>query len=235
MSCCARSSWGRPTASSPSSPRATARSARWPRASASRGAASGPGSSPRATSRCSATGARELDIVTQVETHRRQPGAAGALRLPHPRGLDARGHRPGRPGARGQPGAVPHARRARCARSPTDPSPLVSAAFFWKLLSLEGFHPLLDACARAAANEDGPFTAFDLDEGGVLCEHVRPLRRAARSSPRRSRWSRRILGGELRGALAEPPERGHDRGRAARASRASSTTSSAGCASAALL
>ena len=57
MSSCARSSWGRPTASSPSSPRATARSARWPRASASPGAGSAPGSSPPPTSRSSATGA----------------------------------------------------------------------------------------------------------------------------------------------------------------------------------
>ena len=49
------------------------------------------------------------------------------------------------------------------------PSPVVSAAFFWKLLSLEGFHPILDACARCGT-EAGPFTAFDLGEGGVLCE-----------------------------------------------------------------
>src|SRR3954465_6853212 len=27
-------------------------------------------------------------------------------------------------------------------------SPLVTPAFFWKLLSLEGFHPMLDECAR---------------------------------------------------------------------------------------
>ena len=52
--------------------------------------------------------------------HRRQPGAPRALRLPHPRGLDARGHRPGRPGARAQPRALPHARRraAHARRAP---------------------------------------------------------------------------------------------------------------------
>jgi DNA repair protein RecO (recombination protein O) len=48
-----------------------------------------------------------------------------------------------------------------------DPSPIVSAAFFWKLLALEGFQPILDACARCGS-EDGPFVAFDLDAGGVL-------------------------------------------------------------------
>ena len=84
----------------------------------------------------------------------------------------------------------------------------MSAAFFWKLLSLEGFHPLLDACARCG-DEEGPFTAFDLDEGGVLCEHVRPVRAAGGSSPTPSRMVRRILGGELRGALAEPPGPDH--------------------------
>jgi DNA repair protein RecO (recombination protein O) len=48
------------------------------------------------------------------------------------------------------------------------PSPVVSTAFFWKLLALEGFQPLLDACARCGA--DGPFVGFDLDDGGVLCD-----------------------------------------------------------------
>ena len=49
--------------------------------------------------------------------HRRQPRAPGALRLPHPRGLDARSHRPGRPGSRAQRRAVPDARgRAAHAR-----------------------------------------------------------------------------------------------------------------------
>ena len=100
------------------------------------------------------------------------------------------------------------------------PSPLVSTAYFWKLLSLEGFHPMLDACARCGA-EDGPFPAYDLGEGGVLCEPCgggagSVLERQAGSVPERQ-WGRRrlrpetlvlvqrILGGDLRGALAEPP------------------------------
>jgi DNA repair protein RecO (recombination protein O) len=83
-----------------------------------------------------------------------------------------------------------------------NPNPLVSAAFFWKLLSLEGFHPLLDACARCGTDE-GPFPSFDLMEGGVLCATC------GRVSGRRLPVEtlslvRRILGGDLRGALAEP-------------------------------
>ena len=85
----------------------------------------------------------------------------------------------------------------------TDPSPLVSAAFFWKLLSLEGFHPLLDACARCG-NEDGPFTAFDVEEGGVLCEQCGRFG-GRRLQPDTLVLVQRILGGDLRGALAESP------------------------------
>src|SRR5262245_19081836 len=84
----------------------------------------------------------------------------------------------------------------------TRPSPLVSAAFFWKLLSLEGFHPMLDTCTRCGI-ESGPFPAFDLNEGGVLCEvcgrGARPL------SPESLELLGQILGGELRVALAATP------------------------------
>jgi DNA repair protein RecO (recombination protein O) len=82
-----------------------------------------------------------------------------------------------------------------------NPNPLVSAAFFWKLLSLEGFHPLLDVCARCGAS--GPFTAFDLDEGGVLCETCGQFT-GRRIQPDTLQMVRRILGGDLRSALAEP-------------------------------
>ncbi|MEZ5167339.1 MAG: DNA repair protein RecO C-terminal domain-containing protein [Acidimicrobiales bacterium] len=46
-------------------------------------------------------------------------------------------------------------------------SPLVVAAFFLKLLAHEGVQPELDACVGCGA--DGPFPAFDLDDGGVRC------------------------------------------------------------------
>jgi DNA repair protein RecO (recombination protein O) len=92
-----------------------------------------------------------------------------------------------------------------------DPSPLVSGAFFWKLLSLEGFHPMLDECVRCGAGEasdeageDVEFVAFDLDEGGVLCADCGRFA-GKRMSPEALVQMRRILGGELRAALAEPP------------------------------
>jgi DNA repair protein RecO (recombination protein O) len=82
-------------------------------------------------------------------------------------------------------------------------NPLVTPAFFWKLLSLEGFHPMLDLCARCGA-DDGPFTAFDLEEGGVLCATCGRFT-GRRIEPDTLQMVRRILGGELRTALAEPP------------------------------
>jgi DNA repair protein RecO (recombination protein O) len=88
-----------------------------------------------------------------------------------------------------------------------NPSPLVSGAFFWKLLSLEGFHPMLDECVRCGAGRDdfaGDFVAFDLDEGGVLCDTCGRFA-GKRISPEALGMVRQILGGELRAALAEPP------------------------------
>ncbi|MCZ7526945.1 MAG: DNA repair protein RecO [Acidimicrobiia bacterium] len=82
------------------------------------------------------------------------------------------------------------------------PSPVVAPAFFWKLLSLAGFHPLLDVCARCGA--DGPFPAFDLEEGGVLCGPCGRLG-GFRVAPDTLTLLERVLGGGLRGALAEPP------------------------------
>jgi len=82
------------------------------------------------------------------------------------------------------------------------PSPAVSTAFFWKLLSLEGFHPVVDACARCGA--DGPFTAWDMEEGGVLCATCvlggRPI------APESAEVIARIVGGGLNGVLADPPD-----------------------------
>jgi DNA repair protein RecO (recombination protein O) len=83
------------------------------------------------------------------------------------------------------------------------PSPVVSAAFFWKLLSLEGFHPILDQCARCGSDA-GPFTAFDLGEGGVLCE---PCSHSVgrRISPDSLAVVAQIVGGNLNQVLADPP------------------------------
>jgi DNA repair protein RecO (recombination protein O) len=98
----------------------------------------------------------------------------------------------------------------------TTRNPLVTPAFFWKLLSLEGFHPMLDRCARCGespdeetaddeSTDDGErLVAFDLEEGGTVCRACargggRPL------TPGGLALLRRVLGGGLTGALAETP------------------------------
>ncbi len=87
-----------------------------------------------------------------------------------------------------------------------EPSPIVSAAFFWKLLSLEGFHPMLDACARCGREgETGvEFVAFDLGEGGVLCAECGQLG-GRRTSPEALAVVGRIVSGQVRGVLDDPP------------------------------
>jgi len=89
-------------------------------------------------------------------------------------------------------------------------NPLVTPAFFWKLLSLEGFHPMLDACARCGEGDDTTtsgehaLVAFDLEEGGTICRACargggRPV------TPEGLDLLRRVLGGGLNGVLAETP------------------------------
>ena len=77
---------------------------------------------------------------------------------------------------------------------------LVVPAFFWKLLALEGYGPILDRCAECGTTES--LVAFDLEVGGVLCtDH----RRGVAVSPEALELLRRILGGQLGAALNEPP------------------------------
>lgn len=78
-------------------------------------------------------------------------------------------------------------------------SPLLVPAFFWKLLSLEGAHPVLNSCVLCGS--DGELVAFDLTEGGALC---RSCRRGMPVSPEALALVRRILEGGLASALAEP-------------------------------
>lgn len=77
-------------------------------------------------------------------------------------------------------------------------SPLLVPAFFWKLLALEGFAPLLDVCAGCGGG--GELVAFDLAEGGALC---RSCRRGSPVSPAALELLRRILGGDLARVLRE--------------------------------
>jgi DNA repair protein RecO (recombination protein O) len=83
------------------------------------------------------------------------------------------------------------------------PSPLVSTAFFWKLLSLEGFQPMLHACARCS-DDTGPFAAFDLNEGGVLCDRCASFG-GHRVEPETLAVIDDIVSGRLARILAAPP------------------------------
>lgn len=83
--------------------------------------------------------------------------------------------------------------------------PLLVPAFFLKVLSLEGFQPLLDGCAGCGSG--GELVAFDVGEGGALCRLCAGRLSAVALSPDGLALVRRILGGDLASALAEPPSR----------------------------
>lgn len=76
--------------------------------------------------------------------------------------------------------------------------PLVLPAFFLKVLSLEGFRPVVDRCVECGAERD--LVAFDLESGGTLCtEH----RVGTAVSPGALVLLNDILGGRLGSALNE--------------------------------
>jgi DNA repair protein RecO (recombination protein O) len=149
---------------------------------------------------------RELDVVTQAETleaHRalREEYALLTHAVPMLEAVDqiAQEREPNPALYRMLTGALRTLAERR--------SQLVTSAFFWKLLSLEGFHPVLDDCARCGAaqgDDDARLVAFDLEEGGALCcgcarGSGRPV------SPDALALLRRMLNGGLNGVLAEPP------------------------------
>jgi DNA repair protein RecO (recombination protein O) len=157
---------------------------------------------------------RELDIVTQAESidsNRvlREEYSLLTRAVPMLEAVDqvAQDHEPNPAMYRMLTGAL-HALA-------TTRNPLVTPAFFWKLLSLEGFHPLLDGCARCGEQPDvepmnsdiggdHELVAFDLEEGGTVCRAC--ARGGGRSlTPGGLALLRRVLGGGLNGALAESP------------------------------
>jgi len=100
-----------------------------------------------------------------------------------------------------------------------EPSPIVSTAFFWKMLSLEGFHPMLEDCARCGqdlALDPAPdamrpdprppdsMQMFDLHDGGVLCVSCGGAG-GRRVSTAALTVVARMVGGRLRGVLDAPP------------------------------
>jgi DNA repair protein RecO (recombination protein O) len=147
---------------------------------------------------------RELDVVTQVESiepnrELREEYALLTHAVPMLEAADqvAQEREPCPALYRMLAGAL----RTLAARRST----LVTPAFFWKLLSLEGVHPMLDACARCGLDGDrAELIAFDLDEGGTLC---RPCARGAGRAvtPDALDLLRRMLGGGLNGVLAQDP------------------------------
>ena len=77
-------------------------------------------------------------------------------------------------------------------------SGLVVAAFFLKLLAHEGLQPQLDGCLRCGS--DVGLAAFDLDEGGVLCQQCR---RGRPLSQEAVDLMRQILNGGLSSVLSQ--------------------------------
>ena len=145
---------------------------------------------------------RELDVVTQVETmeanrHLREEYALLTHAVSMLEAAD-------QVAQEREPNAALYRMLTGALRTLGDlRSPLVTPAFFWKLLSLEGVHPMLDGCARCGLDGDTvDLTAFDLDEGGTLC---RPCARGAGRAvtPDALDLLRRMLGGGLNGVLAE--------------------------------
>ena len=76
-------------------------------------------------------------------------------------------------------------------------SPLVTPAFLWKVLALEGFRPEVERCAQCTS--DGvTLVAFDVEAGGLLC---RNCRRGQGVSAGAVELLQQILGGRLVEAL----------------------------------
>lgn len=76
-------------------------------------------------------------------------------------------------------------------------SPLMLAAYFWRLISVEGQTPQLDVCV--GCGEEGELTTFDVVEGGTHCSSCGsglPVSSAALAI------MRDILGGRMNDALA---------------------------------
>ncbi len=77
-------------------------------------------------------------------------------------------------------------------------SPIVLAAFYWKLLAAEGVTPEIERCI--GCQSDGDLVAFDLLEGGAQC---RSCRTGVSITPQALELLRQILGGQLNDALAK--------------------------------
>ncbi len=77
-------------------------------------------------------------------------------------------------------------------------SPLVLAAFYWKLLAAEGVCPQMERCVTC--NSTGTLVAFDMIQGGVQC---RDCRTGVSISASAITLLQQVLGGQLNFALAQ--------------------------------
>lgn len=142
---------------------------------------------------------RELDVISQADTLDHYPAlrddlerVTDALAVVEAVDQVAQEGEPNAPLYRMLGGAL------RTLAGESERSPLLVAAFYWKLLALEGVTPVLEACLQCGAT---PLVSFDPVEGGALCaEH----RRGGAVAPETLAVVRRILGGELAGVLQEP-------------------------------
>jgi DNA repair protein RecO (recombination protein O) len=161
---------------------------------------------------------RELDVVTQAETIEHYP----ALRDDLDRLTDAISlvEAVDQVAQEGEPNAALYRMLIGALRALAGAevrSPLLVAAFYWKLLALEGVAPVLDGCVRCGTGGAGPgpatqvtqvtpvpLVSFDPVEGGALC---RDHRRGTALEPGVLEMIRRIFGGDLAAVLHEPADR----------------------------
>ncbi len=80
------------------------------------------------------------------------------------------------------------------------PSSVVAPAYFWKLLSSEGFHPQLHECVRCGRSDD--LVLLVPEAGGANCGSCAPQRPGPEAADALD-MVRRILEGGLKAVLAE--------------------------------
>jgi DNA repair protein RecO (recombination protein O) len=78
-------------------------------------------------------------------------------------------------------------------------SPLIVAAFYWRVLAYEGFEPSLDVCVRCGSSDD--LAGFDAAGGGVLCRRDSVGSRVSKDA---MRLLHMIVDGQVSAALKEP-------------------------------
>lgn len=143
---------------------------------------------------------RELDIVSQAETIETFHSIRRDLgRMTN--GL-AMAEAVEQVATEGQPQqALYRMLRGALAALDRQPAALLVAGFYWKLLAVDGAQPVLECCASCGTTDSDRLTAFDLHAGGLLC---RSCRSGVAVTPDAVAVIRRILGGDLHGALRLP-------------------------------